>query len=91
MVTRKDVLFFHDNAWHHLVRVARDTIGHLTRRHCAINFTSPELEPKAYHLYHSLDSNFRGKSFTTELVDNCLKVFAYDTKVAEVLTAHIYT
>ena len=66
LVSRKGVLFFHDNARPHVARVVRDTIQHLGWETLYHPPYSPDLAPTDYHLFHSLDNCLRGKSFTNE-------------------------
>ncbi|GFW98500.1 histone-lysine N-methyltransferase SETMAR [Trichonephila clavipes] len=66
LVNRKGVLLLHDNARLHVVRVARNTIQRLGWETLCHPPYSPDLAPSYYHLFHSLDNNLRGKSFTNE-------------------------
>ncbi|GFU63328.1 histone-lysine N-methyltransferase SETMAR [Trichonephila clavipes] len=66
LVNRKGVLLLHDNARPHVARVARKTIQQLDWETLCHHPYSPDLASSEYHLFHSLDNHFRGKSFTNE-------------------------
>ena len=66
LVNHKGVLFLHDNVRPHVVRVVRDTIQQLGWEALRHPPYSPDLAPTDYRLFHSLDNDLRGKSFTSE-------------------------
>ena len=56
-VNLKGVLFLHDNARPHVMRVVRDIIQQLGWETLCHPPYSPNLVPINYHLFHSLDSH----------------------------------
>ena len=66
LVNRKGVLFLHDNAKPHVARAVRDTIQQLGWETLCHPPYSLDLAPNDYHLFHSLDNHFLGKSFTNQ-------------------------